>query len=212
MGLGYSSGVHAPGFRLDDGSVFTAWHNTIYAHCLAADAIRRADPDARVGMAPTGRICTPATDDPADIAAAREATFALADGDWTFTYAPALDPLCGRGWPVIAGGQAQRVVDAIPQEQLDALPLGRLDFIGMNIYNSVMVRAGANGKPEFCPRAAGHPRTAIGWPITPESMEWGTRFIWERYGLPIYITENGLSCTLPSRWMLSVQERPFSVM
>ena len=44
-------------------------------------------------------------------------------------------------WPVIAGGQAQRVVDAIPQEQLDALPLGRLDFIGMNIYNSVMVRA-----------------------------------------------------------------------
>ena len=136
VGLGYSSGVHAPGFRLDDGSVFTAWHNTIYAHCLAADAIRRADPDARVGMAPTGRICTPATDDPADIAAAREATFALADGDWTFTYAPALDPLCGRGWPVIAGGQAQRVVDAIPQEQLDALPLGRLDFIGMNIYNT----------------------------------------------------------------------------
>ena len=89
VGLGYSSGVHAPGFRLDDGSVFTAWHNTIYAHCLAADAIRRADPDARVGMAPTGRICTPATDDPADIAAAREATSALADGDWTFTYAPA---------------------------------------------------------------------------------------------------------------------------
>ena len=43
-------------------------------------------------MAPTGRICTPATDDPADIAAAREATFALADGDWTFTYTPALDP------------------------------------------------------------------------------------------------------------------------
>ena len=166
VGLGYS-GVHAPGFRLDDGSVFTAWHNTIYAHCLAADAIRRADPDARVGMAPTGRICTPATDDPADIAAAREATFALADGDWTFTYTPALDPLCGRGWPEIAGGQTQRVVDAIPQEQLDALPLGRLDFIGMNIYNSVMVRAGADGKPEFCPRVAGHPRTAIGWPVTP---------------------------------------------
>lgn len=155
VGLGYSSGVHAPGFRLDDGSVFTAWHNTIYAHCLAADAIRRADPDAQVGMAPTGRICTPATDDPADIAAAREATFALADGDWTFTYTPALDPLCGRGWPVIAGGQAQRVVDAIPQEQLDALPLGRLDFIGMNIYNSVMVRAGADGKPEFCPGPQG---------------------------------------------------------
>ena len=32
----------------------------------------------------------------------------------------------------------RRVVDTIPQEQLDALPLGRLDFIGMNIYNSVL--------------------------------------------------------------------------
>ena len=195
VGLGYSAGVHAPGYKLDDAAVFTAWHNTIYAHCLAADAIRKADPDAKVGMAPTGRICTPATDSPADIAAAREATFALADGDWTFTYTPALDPVCGRGWPKIAGGQAQRVVDAIPQEQLDALPLGRLDFIGMNIYNSVAVRAGADGKPEFCPRAAGHPRTAIGWPITPEAMEWGPRFLHERYGLPIFITENGLSCT-----------------
>ena len=65
----------------------------------------------------------------------------------------------------------------------------------MNIYNSVAVRAGADGKPAFCPRAAGHPRTAIGWPITPEAMEWGPRFLHERYGLPIFITENGLSCT-----------------
>ena len=40
-----------------------------------------------------------------------------------------------------------------------------------------------------------HPRTAIGWPITPEAMEWGPRFLHERYGLPIFITENGLSCT-----------------
>ena len=54
VGLGYSTGVHAPGYKLDDAAVFTAWHNMIYAHCLAADAIRKADPDAKVGMAPTG--------------------------------------------------------------------------------------------------------------------------------------------------------------
>ena len=65
----------------------------------------------------------------------------------------------------------------------------------MNIYNSVAVRAGADGKPEFCPRAAGHPRTAIRLAHHPEAMEWGPRFLHERYGLPIFITENGLSCT-----------------
>lgn len=195
VGLGYSTGVHAPGFKLDDATVFIAWHNTIYAHCLAAEAIRKADPDAKIGMAPTGRICTPATDSPADIAAARAATFAVEDGEWAFTYTMALDPLCGRGWPNVAGGQVQRVMNAIPKEQLDALPLGRLDFLGMNIYNSIAVRAGADGKPEFCTRPVGHPRTAIGWPITPEAMVWGPRFLHERYGLPIFISENGLSCT-----------------
>ena len=34
----------------------------------------------------------------------------------------------------------------------------------------------------------------MGWPLVPQSLEWGTRFVYERYGLPLYITENGLSC------------------
>ena len=193
VGLGYAVGNHAPGYKLDDGAVFCAWHNTIYAHCLGAAAIRAADPEAKVGLAPTGRICTPATDAPADIEAARQMMFALQDGDWTFTYNPALDPVVLGRWPEIKGGQAQRVIDAIPAEQLAALPQGRPDFIGMNIYNSIAVRAGESG-PEYCKRAPGFPRTAINWPITPESMEWGPRFVYERYKLPIYITENGISC------------------
>ena len=39
----------------------------------------------------------------------------------------------------------------------------------------------------------GHPLTAFRWPVEPESLYWGPRFMHERYGLPIYITENGLS-------------------
>ena len=37
-------------------------------------------------------------------------------------------------------------------------------------------------------------RTALKWPVTPEVLDWGVRFLQERYGLPGYITENGLSC------------------
>ena len=36
--------------------------------------------------------------------------------------------------------------------------------------------------------------TATGWPITPECLYWGPRFLYERYHKPIYITENGISC------------------
>lgn len=67
-----------------------------------------------------------------------------------------------------------------------------IDFYGQNIYNGRAV-TGADGVPGFVPRKAGHPKTAIGWPITPEALQWGPRFLYERYGLPIYITENGMS-------------------
>lgn len=67
-----------------------------------------------------------------------------------------------------------------------------LDFYGQNIYNGRAVSS-ANREPTFVPRKAGAPRTAIGWPITPEALQWGPKFLYERYGLPIYITENGMS-------------------
>ena len=48
---------------------------------------------------------------------------------------------------------------------------------------------------QMIPFPAGYPRTAIGWPITPEVMYYAPRHFHKRYGLPIIITENGLSCT-----------------
>ena len=31
------------------------------------------------------------------------------------------------------------------------------------------------------------------WPVTPEALYWGPRFLHERYKLPMYVTENGLA-------------------
>lgn len=193
IGLGYGNGLHAPGYKLGDAAMAMAWSNLIYAHCLAAESIRREDPAALVGFVSTGRVCCPETNSEADIAAAREMMFGLKGGEWAACCTAALDPICLGKWPEVRGSAAQRVFANLPNEQLDALPLGRVDFIGMNIYNSVNVRAGQNG-PEYCERPAGFPRTSINWPITPECLEWGPRFVYERYGLPLYITENGLSC------------------
>jgi beta-glucosidase len=69
-----------------------------------------------------------------------------------------------------------------------------LDFMGQNIYNGYYVRAGKDGEPEFVDRAPGFPKTAIGWPVTPEAFYYGICFLTERYPLPLYITENGMSC------------------
>jgi len=65
----------------------------------------------------------------------------------------------------------------------------------VNIYQGTPVRAGRNGQPQPQPFGPGNPRTAFEWNITPAALRWGPRFIHERYGLPVFITENGLSNT-----------------
>ena len=69
-----------------------------------------------------------------------------------------------------------------------------LDFMGQNIYNGYWIRAGKNGEPEYVDRTPGFPKNACNWPVTPECLYWGVKFIYERYHMPIYITENGMDC------------------
>ena len=66
--------------------------------------------------------------------------------------------------------------------------------MGQNIYNGYYVRAGKNGGPEFVTREPGFPKTAADWPVTPKAFYYGIKFLCERYPLPLYITENGMSC------------------
>ena len=69
-----------------------------------------------------------------------------------------------------------------------------IDIYGQNIYNGRCFRMGEDGKPQEVCRYEGFPKTAIQWPVTPECLRWGPKFLYERYHKPIYITENGLSC------------------
>ena len=68
-----------------------------------------------------------------------------------------------------------------------------LDFVGINIYGSGMVRAGSNGEPEVVPYGSDYPHTFFNWPITPDGIRWASKFLHERYGKPVVITENGLA-------------------
>jgi len=194
VGLGYGSGVHAPGLRLSEREQFICWQHVLYAHCLAEKALHEADPANQVGFASTGRICYPVTDTPENIAAARALTFASPDGDWTFTHQMALDPLCLGRWPQEGvGPRLAACIASVPPQISAALAFGKPDMIGLNIYNGAPVRMGRTG-PEYLERPTGYPRTALGWPVEPQSLRWGPRLIGERYGLPMFITENGLSC------------------
>ena len=192
VGLGYASGVHAPGLQLNRAGQFRVLRNQLLAHGYAQRAIKAADPDAVVGIASTGRLCYPQQETPEDIAAAREATFAVDDNDWTFTHNWLLDPICFGTFPDARGTALELLANSVSPEDMAIIHCVP-DMLGYNIYNGHEVKAAGSGFA-YVPRYPGFPRTALKWPVCPEVLDWGVRFLQERYGLPGYITENGLSC------------------
>jgi len=190
VGLGYEAGWHAPGKALRGTQLLACWHNAMLAHGMMVKAVRKADPSAKIGLASCGLVCIPQSEVIADIEAARAATF-------TFGVHPEFSLFSQNAFldPALLGHYPDhpffRQMD-IPAEDLDIIHQP-IDFIGLNFYNASVVRAGDSG-PENVPFHRGYPRTAMRWPVTPSMMYYGTKFIYERYQLPIYITENGLSC------------------
>ena len=190
--LGYQQGIHAPGLKLELPQVFLCHVYQMMAHGLALRAIKAADPDAVVGIASTGNLCYPETETAENIEAARDATFATDAGNWIFTHQWLLDPIVLGRFPDCSGTPLEPLVKKVSREQLEiihAVP----DMLGYNIYNGHAVRSSEKGF-EYVPKYPGYPRTALKWPVTPEVMDWGIQFLQQRYGLPGYITENGLSC------------------
>ncbi len=192
VGLGHYDGRHAPGDKLGWAEILRIAHHAHLAHGKGVQAIRAASPGkCAVGQAPVGVVKIPASDSPRDIAAARREMFSVSGHSvWNNTWW--MDPIFLGRYP--ADGLKQYAADMPRVEPGDMETIHQpLDFFGANIYNGVHVRAGKGGRPEVVPEPPGHALTAFKWPVTPEALYWGPRFFYERYKLPIYITENGLS-------------------
>ncbi|HVY27039.1 MAG TPA: GH1 family beta-glucosidase [Polyangiaceae bacterium] len=194
IGAGHHEGRHAPGDRLAFKEVLLAGHHTLLAHGKAVQAIRAGSKQpCRVGYAPVALSKMPF--DPssaAHVAAAREHMFSIgAETAWTNTWW--MDPVFLGKYP--EDGLALFGKNA-PTPHAGDLELMKqpLDFCGVNIYQGQFVRPGKSGKPEEVPAAIGARLSAFEWSITPEAMYWGPKFLYERYGQPIVVTENGISC------------------
>ena len=194
IGSSYVSCDHAPGIRHDTADVVRMIHNLLKAHGRSVQVLRSVVPDARVGYAPCGAVPYPATDSPQDVEAARQQYFAVPDAGgaigWNIAWFS--DPVCLGRYPEEG---LRHYGQYLPEgwEQDMALIAQPLDFYAQNIYQGQLYRQGENG-PELVPFPQGYPHTAIGWPVTPDCLYWGCKFLHERYHLPILITENGMSC------------------
>ncbi len=196
VGHGYCGGDHAPAIHLPLSMQVKIVHNVLKAHGEAVRVIRELVPDSKVGFAGCSNPEIPCNNSPEVIEAAKNRFFSVGCGgnDWVWSVAWWSDPIFLGKYP--EGAAFERLKQYLPEgyEKDMEIICQPLDFCGQNIYQGKYVGLGENGA-EVLPRKSGYPRTAIDWPITPEALYWGPRFLYERYGLPIFITENGLSCT-----------------
>ena len=187
--LGYGAGVMAPGLQLPEEQLARIYHHICLCHSEAQRQLKQAcGADTQVGIVPCGKLCFPQQDTEQGRAAAYDATFRLGEKDWVFTFNIVLDSLVNRCYDASAPDAVRRFAAAIPSCEWERME--KPDFIGINVYRGDMVDA--EGKP--VPLYPGHPRTACKWQITPEVMHYGPLNLYKRYHLPLYITENGVSC------------------
>lgn len=188
VGCGYFEGSHAPGYKLPKAELLRIGHNVLKAHGLAVKALRNGE-KCRVGITGASRPAIPATNNEEDKKAAERCYYVSDYEAFAFSDAYWFDPVFKGKYPdwVYAFREINKPVITDGDLELICQPL---DFLGLNIYNGKYVSA----KDGILDNPQGHARTSIGWPITPEALYWGPMFMYERYGKPILITENGMAC------------------
>lgn len=178
--FGYAIDWGAPGIT-DRSSHLRAIHHVNLAHGLGVDVIRSTVPGASIGAVHNCQPVLPEKDTPEDRAAAE-----LLNEHWNLAFP---DPQILAQYPP----RIARDIEPYVQPGDMAKICRPLDWFGLNHYGPIFAKHEPNFLWEFgwgsAPEDA--PREENGWPIFPDMFREELLTLHRRYGLPIYITENG---------------------
>lgn len=188
---GYLNGSMAPGIRLPFPDYVRVWHNNMVCHGEAVKVIRsEAKLKPSVSYVACGDFAVPATETPEDIEAARCRNFERTEADKYFCdYAECFDP-------VVLGKYPKNYEPYLPDYWQDDMKtvVQPLDYLSMNIYAGVKYRKSSNGAMyEPVPNKIGKEESTMPMAVVPDCLYWASRMVYERYGMPVMISENGIS-------------------
>jgi len=194
---GYRDGVHAPGLT-DDAAAAAATHHLLLAHGLATQALRSVHPATPVGITlDMHPVKLPDGTQPEFVERAWLATDAELNGLF-------LEPVLHGHYPANARAVLLPDSSVIAEGDMDTIRQP-VDFIGVNYYAPVYLRAGdpddlrvneelarceLPGVVEYLP--AELVRTPMGWLVDPDGLyDLLLQVSGQAPGVPLYITENG---------------------
>jgi beta-glucosidase len=178
--IGHAWGEHAPG-RTSESDAVAAAHHLLLSHGWATEAIRRAAPDAQVGIVLNLAHAYPASDSPEDEAAAWRV-----DGEGNRWF---LDPIFRGSYPADLLDRNELLAPVVQNGDLETIA-APIDFLGVNNYFRFVVGAGPNG-PQFVANPEAQ-HTDMGWEVHPDGLYKLLVRVANDYAPPaIYVTENG---------------------
>lgn len=183
--LSHFLGAQAPGLR-DIRAAARAMHHVMLAHGRSL-AVMREMGQENLGIVLNLADNQPATDAPADTAAAR-----TADGTGNRWFLDAL----------FKGAYPQDILDVLAphmpegfEADMEAIS-APVDWLGINYYSRGLIAAAPGTPWPHCEAVEGPlPKTGMGWEIYPEGLGTLLARVARDYtgGLPLYVTENGMA-------------------
>lgn len=177
--LGHIEGVHAPG-HTDVDTAFDVYKHILQAHKATIPAMRSINDTNRLGVALNFTEYTPVEDTAKDKQAAKryhEYQNCTFSEPWFKNVIP---DVIGH----LYGDEAQEELQNIDFRT-------NIDFLGVNYYTRQHVSHNASSflDARFLPPQ--RHSTEMDWEVYPGGLEHILNWLYETYGLPIYITENG---------------------
>jgi beta-glucosidase len=180
--MGYGSGRHAPGREEGPAGALPVTHHLLLSHGLAVPVIRQESPDAQVGITLSLTPAYPASDDAADVEAARQV-----DGRGNRLF---LDPVFRGEYPADILEMYGDVMPRIEPSDLQTIA-APIDFLGINNYFRQVVRADPETGVAFV-RPPESDYTGMDWEVAPDAFfDLLVRVAREYAPSRIYVTENG---------------------
>lgn len=176
--LSYAVGTFAP-FQKDIEACMEALRNMLLAHGKAVRLIRetaRTKPVIGLAMAATTYI--PDSEDEEGLKDAAEKSFLSQVGEGSNSLY--MDPIAlGKASPILSQKLSEEDLKIISES---------MDFVGVNVYqpsNPLLNKEGYDTEKL--------PKTMLDWVIDGRCLYWTIRQYWERYHLPVMVTENGMA-------------------